>query len=174
VRLTLIAAAVVLAAAACSPEAPPAPSIAAADPPTGVARPFPVEVAAAREWLEGHTAQCEPTSAAVGHVLRCVIDYRDSVSDFYAAVDVVSTDGSLVWLLEATVDMSEATKPDLAGFEGFYGDTVLGIVASPEPRAVTTWLREHVTTSGSIDADGLMLEMRASPTRTTLRIWQEP
>jgi hypothetical protein len=169
-----MAAAAVLAAAACSPQTPPAPSIASADPPPGAARPFPVEVGAAREWLEGHTARCDPTSAATGHVLRCVIDYRDSVSDFYAVVDVVSTDGSLVWLLEATVDVSEATNPDLAGFEGFYGDTVLGIVASTEPRAITTWLREHVTTSGSIDADGLMLDMQASPSRTTLRIWQEP
>ncbi|HEU0235248.1 MAG TPA: hypothetical protein VFR14_02280 [Candidatus Limnocylindrales bacterium] len=173
-RLILIAAAAVLAAAACSPQALPPPSVAPADPPPGAARPFPVEVGAAREWLEGHTARCEPTSAATGQVLRCVIDYRDAASDYYAVVDVVSTDGSLVWLLEATVDVSGATDPDLAGFDGFYGDTVLGIVASPEPRAVTSWLREHVTTSGSIDADGLMLDMRASPTRTTLRIWQEP
>jgi len=174
VRLTFIAAAAVLAAAACSPQAPPPPSIAPADSPSGAARPFPVEVGAAREWLEGHTARCDPTSAATGHVLRCVIDYRDSVSDFYAVVDVVSTDGSLVWLLESTVDVSEATNPNLAGFDGFYGDTVLGIVESSEPRAVTAWLREHVTTTGSIDVDGLMLDMQAGPTRTTLRIWQEP
>jgi hypothetical protein len=68
--------------------------------------------------------------------------------------------------------MSLADDPDLTGFEGFYGDTVLGIVVRPEPPAIIAWLRENVATTNSFEYDGLVLEMTAGPTRTTLRAWQ--
>ena len=171
-RLTILAAAVLVAAAACSPTETPPPSIALPDPPPGEAREFRVEFEAGRTWLEDRAMRCERVDLAPQPTIRCVADDRQSDPPDYLVVDIVSLEGAFVWLLEATVDMSLADDPDLTGFEGFYGDTVLGIVVRPEPPAIIAWLRENVATTNSFEYDGLVLEMTAGPTRTTLRAWQ--
>jgi len=171
-RVTFLAAAVLGAAAACSPTGPPPPSIALPDPPPGEAREFPVEFQAGRTWLEDRAMRCERVDLASQPTIRCVADNRESAEPDYLLVDIVSLDGAFVWLLEATVDVGGVDDPDLAGYEGFYGETVLGIVVRPEPPAVIAWLRENVATTSSIDIDGLILEMTVGPARSILRAWQ--
>jgi hypothetical protein len=171
-RLTIRAAAVLVAAAACSSAGAPPPSIALPDAPPDEAREFPVEFEAGRTWLEDRAMRCELLELAPQPTIRCVADNRQSDDPTYLVVDIVSLDGAFVWLLEATVDVGLVGDADLTGFEGFYGETVLGIVVRPEPPAVIAWLREHVATTSSIEVDGLVLEMTAGTTRSTLRAWQ--
>lgn len=173
-RLIVLAAVVLWAAAACSPAGAPPPSVALPAPPPADSGEFPVEVETAQTWLEDRGMRCEPVEQAPRPTVRCVADDRALQEPIYLLVDIVSRDGAFVSLLEATVDASTAVDPDMTAFEGFFGETVLGIVARPEPSAVIAWLREHVATTGSIDIDGLVLEMTAGAGRTTLRAWQRP
>jgi len=170
VRLIGLAAAALVAAAACSaPAAAPSVRPAPSPPPEAEAMPAPIEDA--ETWLVARGFRCEPLGVEVGVAVRCVADDRE-LNDTYAVVDVLADDGGLITLVQATVDVGGAARPDLAGFLGFYASTVLGIVADPAPRAADAWLRGHVASPGSTVVGRLVLEMTVEPTRSSLRVWQ--
>jgi hypothetical protein len=170
VRLTVIAAAALVAAAACS--APAVPSFRTAPSPPPGAEAFPALVADAQSWLEERTNRCESLPVEVGLAIRCIADNREGPDEYYSIVDVLADDGGLITLVQATVDVSEADRPDLAGRLGYYADTVLRIVADPAPPAAVAWLRAHVASPGSTVIGRLVLEMTIEPTRSSLRLWQ--
>jgi hypothetical protein len=171
VRLIAVAAAVLVAAAACTLPARPAPSVERPDPPPGEARPFAVALDDARQWLVERTLRCEPLEIDVGSAVRCIGDYRATEDAYYAVVDVLAGDGALVTLLEATVDVSHGGRADLSGMDAFLSDTVLGIVAVPVPDTADRWIRGHLMSPGATIIDGLVLEMTVGPARSALRMW---
>jgi hypothetical protein len=172
VRLTALAAAVLAAAAACT-SAPAVPTIAPAPSPPREAQAMAVTAVDAQRRLLDHGFACEPLAVATGGGRRCVADQRDEGNGRHlAVVDLLADDGGLVTLIQASVDVADAKRPDLAGFLGFYASTVFGIVEDPAPRPVDAWLRQHVATPGSVVLHGLVLEMAVERTRSVLRIWQ--
>lgn len=171
-RLTALAAAVLSAAAACSPAVPPSPSMALPDPAPPEAGPLPVTIHVGRSWLEEHALACSSRPVELGRAVRCVADYRATDDAFFGVVDLLAGDGDLLTLIETTVELGGAVERGFASFEGFYGNTVLGILGNPNPRAIDRWLHEHVDRSGRTAFDGLVLEMTVTPARSTLRVWQ--
>jgi hypothetical protein len=128
---------------------------------------------AARRRLVDHGLACRSLAVEVGVGLRCAADGTDSPAhSSLLVVDLLADDGGLLTLIQATVDVGGAERPDLAGFLGFYASTVFGIVEDPAPRAVTAWLRAHVVTPGETVVDGLALEMAIERTRSSLRVWR--
>ena len=172
-RLRLVAAAVlaaVAAAAACS-AARPEPSVRAPVVAPVESRPLSVELTAAREWLENHAFRCASRTIESGVAVRCVVDERSSRDGAYLVVDLLGSP-AFVALIEATMDASAAEEPRFDGFGGFYGDTVLGLLPDRPAEEIDAWLRDHLTTSGTTETDGLVLEMTVDRTRSTLRVWQ--
>jgi hypothetical protein len=167
-----LAAAALVAAAACTPVAAPSPSVALPDPAPPGAGPLPVTIDAGQAWLEEHTFACSSRPVELGRAVRCVADYRATDDAYYGVVDLLAGDGDLLTLIEATVVLAGNGDRGFASLEGFYGDTVLGILGGPNPPAVDRWLHEHMNGSGRAELEDLVLEMDVGQTRSTLRVWQ--
>jgi hypothetical protein len=169
-RMTSLAAVVLATAAACSTAGPPPPSIGAPDPvPEGLR--MPVELDAARAWLLEHGFACTSLEVERGVAIRCTVDNRQ-VTGIYLVVDVLSDDGGLVRLVQATVDHREAPDSVQGSILGFFDSTVVGMVANPPPASVTAWLQAHVAASAATTIDDLGLELSVTGQRSTLRVWR--
>lgn len=171
-RLIALAAAALVAAAACTPAIPRSPTVALPDPAPPEAGALPVTIDAGQSWLEEHTFACSSRPVGPGRAVRCVADYRATDDAYLGVVDLLAGDGDLLTLIATTIVLDGAAERGFASFEGFYGDTVLGVLGSPNRRAIDRWLHEHVDRSGRTELDRLVLEMAVTPTRSTLRVWQ--
>jgi hypothetical protein len=172
VRLIALAAAVLVAAAACT-FSPAPPSIAPPPSPPPEAQPMAVTLEGAQRRLRDHGFACEALAVATGSGRRCVADQHNERGGLdLLAVDLLADDGGLVTLIQASVEVVGTARPDLDGYLGFYTSTVFGIIEDPAPRLVDAWIRFHVTTPGSAVVDGLVLEMSVERTRSSLRIWR--